>query len=86
MELRAAAHISGDVAMTEAFAAGDDLHRLTAASFTGAAPEDVSKAERNAAKAVNFGAVYGMGPDGLVAGRVEQLRHQARTPRGEAAP
>ena len=66
MELRAAAHISGDVAMTEAFAAGHDLHRLTAATFTGAAPEDVSDAERSAAKAVNFGAVYGMGPDGLV--------------------
>ena len=67
MELRAAAYISGDVAMTEAFAGGDDLHRLTAASFTGVSPEHVSKAERNAAKAVNFGAVYGMGPHGLVA-------------------
>ena len=66
MELRAAAHISGDVAMTEAFTAGLDLHRLTAAGFTGGPPEEVSDAERNAAKAVNFGAVYGMGAEGLV--------------------
>ncbi len=67
MELRAAAYISGDVAMTEAFARGDDLHRLTAASFTGSrAGGGFSDAESDAAKAINFGAVYGMGPDGLV--------------------
>ena len=83
MELRAAAHTSSDAAMAEAFAAGDDLHRLTAASFTGSAPEDVSKAERDAAKAVNFGAVYGMGPHGLVAAawnnyRVRLELHEAK--------
>jgi DNA polymerase I len=66
MELRAAAHISGDRAMTEAFEKRLDLHRMTAARMTGKKPEDVTADERRAAKAVNFGACYGLGAGGLV--------------------
>jgi DNA polymerase-1 len=66
MELRAAAHISGDPAMTQAFERGDDMHRITAGKMSGKAPEDVTDDERSAAKRVNFGAIYGMGGKGLV--------------------
>jgi DNA polymerase-1 len=67
MELRAAAHICHDRRMTEAFLNGEDLHRLTAAAISGKRPEDVSDEERRGAKAVNFGAAYGMGAAGLIA-------------------
>jgi DNA polymerase-1 len=67
MELRAAAHISGDVIMTAAFEEGQDLHQITAARMVGKAPEEVTAEERSAAKAVNFGACYGLGAKGLVA-------------------
>jgi DNA polymerase I len=66
MELRAAANLSGDLAMTAAFERGDDLHRITAAKMTGKTPDDVTDEERSAAKRVNFGAAYGMGVSGLV--------------------
>ena len=66
MELRAAAYISGDHAMTEAFEQGLDLHRLTAARMTGKDPAEVTDEERKGAKAVNFGAIYGQGAGGLV--------------------
>jgi DNA polymerase I len=66
VELRAAAEISGDDTMRAAFARGDDLHRLTAATVTGKKPEEVTAEERSSAKRVNFGATYGMGPEGLV--------------------
>jgi DNA polymerase-1 len=61
MELRAAAAISGDRAMTEAFRRGEDLHRITAARVSGKRPEEVTEAERQAAKATNFGSLYGIG-------------------------
>jgi DNA polymerase-1 len=61
MELRAAAAISGDRNMTEAFRCGEDLHKITAARVSGKRPEDVTKAERQAAKATNFGSIYGIG-------------------------
>jgi DNA polymerase-1 len=66
MERRAAAHISGDLAMTKAFEEGHDLHCLTAARVTGKPPEEITPEERRAAKAVNFGACYGLGARGLV--------------------
>jgi DNA polymerase-1 len=66
MELRAAAHISGDAVMTEAFEKGLDLHRITAARIAGKAPEEVTDEERQHAKPVNFGACYGLGARGLV--------------------
>ena len=66
MEMRAAAYISNDAAMTTAFEEGRDLHRITAARMSGKTPEDVTDAERGGAKAVNFGAIYGQGSAGLV--------------------
>ncbi len=66
MEMRAAAHASGDIAMREAFENGLDLHRVTAARMTGKDLADVTDEERKGAKAVNFGAIYGQGADGLV--------------------
>ena len=62
MELRAAAAITGDRTMTEAFRRGKDLHAITAARVSGKRPEQVTKAERQAAKATNFGSLYGIGP------------------------
>jgi DNA polymerase-1 len=66
MELRAAAHISSDRAMTEAFEQDRDLHCVTASKMTGKPLDEVTKEERNAAKAANFGMTYGMGARGLV--------------------
>jgi DNA polymerase I-like protein with 3'-5' exonuclease and polymerase domains len=66
MELRAAAHISGDQEMTRAFQQGVDLHRLTASWMTGKNQADVTEEERRAAKPVNFGAIYGQGARGLM--------------------
>jgi DNA polymerase-1 len=66
MELRAAAHISGDAVMSKAFEDGLDLHRITAAGMSGKNPEDVTDEERRAAKTVNFGAAFGMGAGGLM--------------------
>ena len=66
MEMRAAAHASGDIAMREAFENRLDLHRVTAARITGKALADVTPEERKGAKAVNFGSIYGQGAAGLV--------------------
>jgi DNA polymerase I len=66
MELRAAAELAADPAMRAAFHAGADLHRLTAAAIAGVDPDEVTREQRQAAKAVNFGAVFGQGPNGLV--------------------
>ena len=61
MELRAAAFVSGDPTMTRAFEEGQDLHNITAARMLNTTPDQVSKSERQGAKAVNFGAIYGIG-------------------------
>ena len=61
IELRIAAVIAQDVAMLEAYRAGQDLHSLTAARLLGVAPEQVTSESRQLAKAVNFGLLYGMG-------------------------
>lgn len=60
IELRILAHISNDPGMKAAFAAGGDIHRMTAASVEGVPPEEVTPQMRSRAKAVNFGLVYGM--------------------------
>lgn len=60
IELRLLAHISGDENMISAFRSGEDIHRVTASQVFGTAPELVSPEQRSAAKAVNFGIVYGM--------------------------
>lgn len=60
IELRLLAHISGDEAMREAFVSGEDFHTVTAAHVFGVEPAQVTPAMRRAAKAVNFGIVYGI--------------------------
>ena len=65
IELRIMAHLSGDPALQEAFSRGEDIHRMTAAEVFGATPDTVSNDQRRAAKAINFGLIYGMSPYGL---------------------
>ena len=60
IELRLLAHISDDYTMKEAFLAGDDIHRKTAAAVFGIPEEFVNDEMRKRAKAVNFGIVYGI--------------------------
>ncbi len=65
IELRIMAHLSGDEGLVKAFAAGEDIHRATAAEVFGATPETVSSDQRRSAKAINFGLIYGMSAFGL---------------------
>jgi len=65
IELRIMAHLSGDAGLLNAFAAGADIHRATAADVFGRRLEEVTASERRAAKAINFGLMYGMGAFGL---------------------
>ena len=65
IELRIMAHLSGDSALLAAFAAGSDIHRATAAEVFGASMAEVSPEQRRAAKAINFGLIYGMSAFGL---------------------
>ena len=66
IELRAAAAIADEARMIEAYRAGTDLHRLTAAKVLGKAEDEVTKENRQLAKAVNFGLLYGQSAPGLV--------------------
>ena len=65
IELRLLAHISGDQAMVDAFRSGEDFHTVTAAHVFSVPVEEVTSAMRRAAKAVNFGIVYGISPFSL---------------------
>src|SRR6266850_3510896 len=65
VELRILAHLSGDERLSEAFSAGQDVHRRTAAAVLGLSIDAVTPAQRERAKAVNFGIVYGQTPFGL---------------------
>ena len=67
IELRVAALVSGDSAMLAAYEQGQDLHRKTAAAVLGIDPERVTKPQRQMAKAVNFGLLFGQGAKGLQA-------------------
>jgi len=67
IELRIMAHISGDRGLIAAFERGVDVHRATAAEVFGVAPEAVVDDQRRAAKAINFGLMYGMSAFGLAA-------------------
>ncbi|MXR37931.1 DNA polymerase I [Craterilacuibacter sinensis] len=67
VELRIMAHLSDDAGMLAAFAAGEDIHRATAAEVFGVSLEEVSSEQRRAAKAINFGLIYGMSAFGLAA-------------------
>ena len=65
IELRLLAHLSDDAGMIEAFRAGQDIHARTAAEVYGVPLAQVTPAMRSAAKAVNFGIVYGISDFGL---------------------
>lgn len=65
IELRIMAHFSKDSRLINAFLAGDDIHRQTAAEVFGLPPDQVSKDQRRSAKAINFGLIYGMSAFGL---------------------
>jgi DNA polymerase-1 len=65
VELRILAHLSGDERLAEAFSAGEDIHRRTAAAVLGLPIDQVTPMQRGRAKAVNFGIVYGQTPFGL---------------------
>ena len=62
IELRIAAKVAGDRRMLAAYRAREDLHTLTARTLLGKA--EVTKADRQLAKAVNFGLLYGQGAKG----------------------
>jgi len=65
IELRILAHISADEKLRDAFIKGEDIHRRTAAEVLGIAPDQITSEQRRAAKAVNFGIVYGISDYGL---------------------
>ncbi|WP_440996651.1 DNA polymerase I [Arhodomonas sp. SL1] len=65
VELRIMAHLSGDAGLRDAFSRGEDIHRATAAEVFGASLGAVSDEQRRAAKAINFGLIYGMSAYGL---------------------
>ena len=65
IELRLLAHLSGDPAFVEAFKAGGDIHRQTAAIIFDASLENVTSEMRARAKTINFATIYGQGPHAL---------------------
>jgi DNA polymerase-1 len=67
MELRIAAMLADEQTLLGAYVQGQDTHRLTAALILGKEPEEISAEERQLAKAVNFGLLYGQGARGLQA-------------------
>ena len=67
IELRVLAHLAEDEYLCAAFRKGADIHRATAARVAGIPEEDVSAEMRGRAKTVNFGVIYGMGPQRLAA-------------------
>ena len=65
IELRILAHLSEDPALIAAFEAGEDIHRAVAAQIHGVEPKDVTREQRDGAKMVNFGIIYGVTAYGL---------------------
>ena len=65
IELRIMAHLSGDEGLLRAFEEDRDIHQATAAEVFGVATDAVSGEQRRAAKAINFGLIYGMSAFGL---------------------
>ncbi len=78
IELRVLAHISGDEALLRAFQTGQDIHTQTASEVFGIPVDEVSPEQRNDAKAINFGIVYGISSFGLAKG-INRTRAQAQT-------
>ena len=77
IELRIMAHLSGDAGLISAFEQGQDIHRATAAEVFGVELDAVDANQRRAAKAINFGLIYGMGAFGL-ARQLDVPRNQAQ--------
>jgi DNA polymerase-1 len=77
IELRIMAHLSGDASLVNAFKAGLDVHRATAAEVFEVSLEEVSGDQRRKAKAINFGLIYGMSAFGL-AKQLHLGRHEAQ--------
>ncbi|MEX2614042.1 MAG: DNA polymerase I, partial [Gaiellaceae bacterium] len=65
IELRILAHLSGEPKLREAFLRGEDIHTATASEVLGKDPATLTKSERNVAKMINFGIVYGISAFGL---------------------
>ncbi len=65
IDLRVLAHLSRDPGLCAAFREGADIHTQTAAMLFEISPDQVTKDQRRQAKAVNFGIIYGMGPQRL---------------------
>ena len=66
IELRIAAEYVNDETMIKAFSEGKDLHRFTASLILGKDYEEITKEERQMAKAINFGLIYGISPKSLM--------------------
>jgi DNA polymerase I len=65
VELRILAHVSGEPVLREAFARGEDIHAATAAQVFGIPRAELTRAQRDTAKMVNFGIIYGISSFGL---------------------
>ncbi|WP_411277410.1 DNA polymerase I [Gaiella sp.] len=65
VELRILAHVSGEPVLREAFERGEDIHTRTAAEVLGKDPATLTRSERDIAKMVNFGIIYGISSFGL---------------------
>lgn len=76
IELRVLAHLSKDPALIDAFNKGQDIHNAVAAQVFGAEPDEVTKEQRNRAKVINFGIIYGITAYGL-ARRIDDLDNKA---------
>lgn len=77
IELRIMAHLSADKSLLTAFREGKDIHRATAAEVFGVELDEVETEQRRAAKAINFGLIYGMSAFGL-AKQLGVTRYQAQ--------
>jgi DNA polymerase-1 len=67
IDLRVLAHLSADPTLTSAFREGQDIHVRTATELLGIPPQQVDINARRIAKTINFGIIYGMGPQRLAA-------------------
>ena len=65
IDLRVLAHLSGDKTLVDAFNTGEDIHVRTATEVLGVTPDKVNADARRLAKVINFGIIYGMGPQRL---------------------
>ncbi|MGH7949274.1 MAG: DNA polymerase I, partial [Candidatus Binataceae bacterium] len=67
IDLRVLAHLSGDARLIDAFQRGEDIHVRTATELLGVSADHVDANARRMAKTINFGIIYGMGPQRLAA-------------------